>query len=212
MMKRLHKLAAIAIAVILNLSFTACSKDVDGDKFSDKKSAVIDTRAYDKWTYFSFEKGVIGTYKESEFDYKNNMEWDIAFHRWDVRTNGGESGKGQGGAFQTNYGGDLNVDIWSTIPSEVDFTIDAQIKTYMDSPNMNVEDGVDQRVDTPANTLLAKWMTVSMSTIPPTYKILDKAFIVRTASGKNAAVLFTNYMNDKAEKGYVNFDYVYPLN
>lgn len=214
-MKKLHKIQAFAMAMLLVLGFTACSKEDNsggGDgMFPPKKNIMIETKSYETWTYFSFEKGIIGTYKESEFDYKNNADWDLAFHKWDIRTNSGESGKGKGGASQTNYGGDLMVAIWSNIPSKESFTADTQIKTYMTPPKMDDNAPADQRVSVPANTVLAKWLEVQMTSIPPKYTMLDRAFVVRTASGKHAAVKFTSYMNDKAEKGYVSFDYVYPL-
>lgn len=209
----MRKFCKFAVAAaILSAGFISCSKE-DSGKNEDpaKKSVVIDTRAYDKWTYFSFEKGIIGTYTETEFDYKNNTEWDLAFHRWDVRTNGGESGKGRGGAAESTYGS-LNTASWSVHPSQFRYITDTQIKTYMKAPDMNSESGMDQRVSVPANTELAKWMTVTMTTIPPSYTLSRKAYVVQTASGKTAVVLFTNYMNEKAEKGYVNFDYVYPVN
>ena len=200
------------MAAVVCAAFSSCSKDETGkNENPDKKSAMIDTRAYDKWTYFSFEKGVIGTYTETEFDYKNNTEWDIAFHRWDVRTNGGESGKGQGGAVESAYG-TLDLASWSSHPSQFRYVTDTQVKTYMKAPDMSSESGADQRVFVPASTELAKWMTVTMTTIPPSYTLSNKAFVVRTALGKTAVVLFTNYMNEKAEKGYVNFDYIYPVN
>ncbi|MEG0891159.1 MAG: HmuY family protein [Bacteroidales bacterium] len=215
MKRNKYVFGTIIMVVLVTLNITSCSKDdikgENGSSFPPKKTIVIETKSYETWTYFSFEKGVIGTYKEGEFNYKNNTTWDIAFHRWDVRTNSGESGIGKGGAFLTNYGGDLKVDMWSTMPSKGEFITDASIKTYMAIPNMNSEDGADQRVIVPANTILAKWLTVVMTSIPPKYALLNKAFVVRTANGKHAAISFTNYMNDKAVKGYVNFDYIYPL-
>lgn len=209
-MRKFCKFAVVA--VILSAGFISCSKDDPGkDENPDKKSMVIDTRAYDKWTYFSFEKGIVGTYTEAEFDYKNNTNWDLAFHRWDVRTNGGESGKGRGGAVESTYGS-LDIASWSTHPSQFRYILDTQIKTYMKAPDMSSESGMDQRASVPASTELAKWMKVTMTSIPPAYTLSNKAYVVQTASGKTAVVLFTNYMNEKAEKGYVNFDYVYPVN
>lgn len=200
------------LAAVVSAGFISCSKDNPGKEDDpDKKNMVIDTRAYDKWTYFSFEKGVIGTYTETEFDYKNNTGWDLAFHRWDVRTNGGESGKGQGGAVESTYGS-LDVTSWSIRPSQFRYVTDTQIKTYMKAPDMSSESGMDQRVSVPASTELAKWMKVTMTSIPPSYSLSNRAYAVKTASGKIAVVLFTNYMNEKAEKGYVNFEYVYPVN
>lgn len=210
-MKRVYNLAIFVIAVMLVMGVASCSK-YEGDwGEGTSRSMTIDTRSYTTWTYFSFEKGILGVYTEKEFDYKNSTEWDIAFHRWDVRTNCGESGLGKGGAYQTNYGGLLNVDIWSTMPAKGDFIEDTHLKTYMAPPSMDPNAPAEQRLDVPANLVLSKWLEVQMTSIPPKYNMLDRAFVVRTASGKHAAVKFTNYMNDKAVKGYASFDYVYPL-
>jgi HmuY protein len=210
-MKRVYEMAAYLVAAVLVISVVSCSKYQGDWGESTSRSMTIDTRSYTTWTYFSFEKGVLGVYKENEFDYKNNTEWDLAFHRWDVRTNCGESGSGKGGAYQTQYGGPLNVDIWSIMPSKGEFVEDTHLKTYMAPPSMDPSAPAEQRLEVPANLVLSKWLEVQMSTIPPKYVILDKAFVVRTASGKHAAIKFTNYMNDKAVKGYASFDYVYPL-
>ncbi len=210
-MRRVYKFAVMVAAILINVSLISCSKEKEKPSVPDAKSLSIKTSDYKTWTYFSFEKGIIGTYGETEFDYKNRLDWDLAFHRWDVRTNGGESGKGQGGAVLTAYG-NLNTGTWSSHIPSYKFITDTKIKTYMAPPNMNAEDGADQRKEVPGSTELAKWMTVTMSSIPPTYKVNEKAFVVKTASGKFAALRFTGYMNDKAEKGYASFEYIYPLN
>lgn len=195
-MKRMYTPVARLAAFLIIFIAVSCSKENGGEDLPQTKQVSIKTSDYTTWTYFSFEKGVIGTYTEEGFDYKNRLDWDLAFHRWDVRTNGGLSGKGSGGAAKSSDG---------------TFTTDQLIKTYMNAPHMSEEVTGDQRVEVPANTELAQWMTVTMTSIPPTYKLADNVFLVKAANGKLAAVKFTNYMNDKAEKGYAVFEYVYPL-
>lgn len=211
-MKRLFTLAAVAVALLITAGLTSCSKENNEKEAPQIQEASIKTSDYTTWTYFSFEKGVIGTYTEDGFDYKNRLDWDLAFHRWDVRTNGGLSGKGAGGAVKSAYG-TLDVNTWgSVLPSAADFVTDKLIKTYMNAPHMSDDATGDQRVEVPANTELGQWLTVTMTSIPPTYKMADNVFLVKAANGKLAAVKFTNYMNAKAEKGYAVFEYVYPLN
>ncbi|WP_315020166.1 HmuY family protein [Capnocytophaga leadbetteri] len=50
-----------------------------------------------EWVYFSFEKGVL----EATTATPTVSNWDIAFNRYDIRTNSGTSGKGNGGALNT---------------------------------------------------------------------------------------------------------------
>ncbi len=206
-MKRLFYLGVFLLTIL-----SSCKKD-NAETLILKAVNVdnIETKAFDKWVYFSFEKGILGTYTENEFDYKNSLDWDLAFHRWDVRTNGGESGKGKGAACAVNYQ-DLNVELWSLNFASLAFVNDSKIKTYMAPPDMNAETDADQRKEVPANTILATWLKVSMSSIPPTYTMATNAFVIKAANGKMAAIQFTNYLSDKAVKGYVSFKYIYPLN
>lgn len=204
-------MAIVAISFIM----VSCSKDDKEEATNSiKRSITIKTSDYTKWTYFSFEKGDTVAVPN---DFKNDKTWYLAFHRWDVRSNGGESGIGAGGAYAVAYSiKDITEEsalaTWSIPASSASFTKDALIKTYMAVPNMYADSDADQRVEVPANTVLGSWMTVKMASIPPTYTVAGNAFVVKTASGKYAVVQFTNYMNDKAEKGYVTFEYIYPVN
>lgn len=182
---------------MLSLFFlSACTEKKEPEDNTPKIVSEIDVTNYELWHYFSFEKGLLGSYTENGFDYKNNLDWDLAFHRWDIRTNGGKSGKGLGGAKIMTYGGDSN------------FVSDELIKTYMKAPVMTTNSMADQRVDVPANTVLAGWLKVKMSSIPPTYELSEDPFLVRGAKGDVYIINFTNYMNSKAEKGYISFNYV----
>lgn len=94
----------LLVTLGLSLSFfTACSSGEDKPETTgtlEVKSVQIDARSYEGWVYFSFESG-----SEVEIDTENfseSLEWDIAFHRNDVRLNCGESGNGLGGAYTTD--------------------------------------------------------------------------------------------------------------
>ncbi|MCX7987788.1 MAG: HmuY family protein, partial [Bacteroidales bacterium] len=88
----------ILLAVCSIMVLFSCSKDEEGSDNHLQEQLVsgtvtINASAYDKWVYFSFDSG-----KVVEIDnFKNSMNWDIGFHRMDVRVNCGESGPGQGG-------------------------------------------------------------------------------------------------------------------
>lgn len=64
--------------------------------------AVIGGLSDDHWTYFSFEKGdVVGTSKlgddTQDKEWYERTDWDFAICGDRLKTNGGMSGKGQGG-------------------------------------------------------------------------------------------------------------------
>lgn len=195
--KKMRNLILIPIIIFL----ASCSKEEINKREPIKSDITIDVRDYEKWIYFSFEKGIIATPESPE----KNLSWDLAFHRWDIKTNGGEAGNGAGGAIMSQL---VNLDQVTATPKEP-FITDSKILTYMKTPDMS--QGPGQRVEVPANTEIGKWMKVIMSTIPPGYQMSDKVFFVRRANGEIAAIKFSSYMNDKAEKGFVSFDYIYPI-
>ena len=207
-MRTLDLTSVLKMTFVLSLLISmSCSKD---EETSEPVSSVRETRvvtsSYTEWHYFSFEKG----WMSELTDFRQSLDWDLAFHRWDVRTNGGASGKGLGGACKLTYTL-LSPETWSVNLATLPLVEDALIKTYMNKPNMGADTEGDQRSDEPANTELGKWLTVGMNSIPPTYTMSPSVFIVRTAVGKYAVMKFLNYMDDKAVKGTVSFEYIYPF-
>jgi hypothetical protein len=70
----------------------------------------VDATSETAWTYVSFAKGVVAAPATPE----DSLDWDIAFQRYNVKTNGGSSGRGQGAA------SDLGVlDLQTTTTAEV---------------------------------------------------------------------------------------------
>ena len=53
---------------------------------------LIDASAADGWTYLSFANGVVAPPASPE----TSLDWDVAFQRYNIKTNGGSSGVGQG--------------------------------------------------------------------------------------------------------------------
>ena len=85
------------------LIFISCnsdSRESDVAKSQEiKKYEFLDARSYTDWIYFSFSKGEIVKVN----DYQNDANWDVAFHRGNVRLNGGKSGKGGVKVINTMY-------------------------------------------------------------------------------------------------------------
>ena len=94
-------LLLLFIALGTLVGFQSCSDDDDDVKLKAiEKEVSIDATAYDKWVYFSFEKGEVLTKTTGKGveEKMPGLDWDIAIHRWDIRLNCGESGTGKGGA------------------------------------------------------------------------------------------------------------------
>ena len=61
----------------------------------DEYLVTIDASSYSNWVYFSVEQNSVISIDDPE----NSLEWDFAFQRKHIKTNGGLSGIGNGGAF-----------------------------------------------------------------------------------------------------------------
>lgn len=116
--KSKFRFAILLFGVLSAFISTSCSGDNNGSLPDDpsqgggalpvKQVSLSRKTAYgNDWIYYSLEKG-----KEvnvSEETHAENTDWDIAFNRYNVRTNSGASGKGKGGALLTN------IKIWQPV-------------------------------------------------------------------------------------------------
>ncbi len=168
----------------------ACEKDKPVEKTG--KSVTIDSRAYDKWVYFSFSKDQVVDIE----DFSNSYDWDIAFHRFDVRLNCGTSGPGQGGAYNAG---------------QVDFESIAEAPesgySLNDSISIIEESGVWEYTNVPGDTIISSWLTFSGP--PPAYNINNNIYVIKTADGKYAKIWLKDYYNDDSQTGYVTMEYFY---
>jgi hypothetical protein len=198
-MKHLLNFATIMLLGV-SLGFTSCNKDDDNDTQPQNNDVItgtitIDATAYDKWTYFSFvnEKVVPVT------DFSTSSAWDIGFHRQDIRVNCGTSGIGQGGTYNAG---------------KVDFSSVAEApKTgYLLNNSIEIlEEFVmpPVYVTVPGDTLLAKWISISIGQTGPEYVVSNNIYIIKTADGKYAKIWLKDYFNDNSETGHVTMKYNY---
>ena len=155
-------------------------------------TVTVDASDYTKWVYFSFERGATVAVTNPA----NDLSWDIALHRYDLQTNGGVSGNGQGGALATT-GTKLNE--VTTVPNGT-FVEDVEAEIMIAMPPAYAAGS--------KNEVLAAWLTMDTSVMPPPPPTYSKlVYIVRTASGKHVKVLFTDYTNAEGTPGHVTFSY-----
>ena len=55
------------------------------------------------------------------------------------------------------------------------------------------------------NAVLSSWLDVNTATMS------NQVFLIRLKDNTYAAIRFTNYMNARGIKGYIDFDFQYPL-
>lgn len=114
----------VALAT-LALGVTSCGKETP----DPVKNVVVNATAYDQYIYFSFEQGkVVKTAKYDDEAIKKDKSWDIAFHRYELRTNSGLSGEGNGGAYEV---GVQDIRQAVTIPAADKFTPDNQTQAQI---------------------------------------------------------------------------------
>ena len=157
----------------------------------------------DVWTFIDFHTQKVDSVNVTDSDQKEPEEWDIAVHRYDVKTNAGavlETGFTGFSALQNASAMPEGVyvdDVWTTAKVAIDMSgmMDGNI-VYMESYY---------------NEELSKWLNVDKSNMPPTYTLSNKVYMVKLKDGTYAAVRLTNYMNASGVKGFMTIDYIYPF-
>lgn len=230
----------------LTLATSACSKDKDNEPRvsptnEEVKTITIDASAYDKYVYFSFEKGaVVETVAWDDATIRSRQDWDLGLHRYEFRTNSGESGAGQGGAFET-----ANTDIKTpvTIPAADAFQADTHKQLQLvefgqaaGGHSFNYQEAslnpvLSAQITYGANPAINQTVTKPGAITQymrghgdgggsgPSVVLSDKVYLVRTASGKVAKVKVTAYrkavtdptQGGRPVTGHITLEYVYPV-
>lgn len=196
-MKSKHVYLGLMVCVLQLIGCSGSDDPVVEPVAQTVKTQAIDARDYSKWVYFSFEKGAVVSIGDGQF--QQSIDWDIAFHRNDVRINSGLSGPGNGGA-QTAAVHEL---AQVTEAPQGGYVEDA-LKSIMVKFQLPVPLFEDQ----PASAEI-DWLSVDTSNPPPKYTLHDKVFLVKTAQGKYAKLKFKSYLSDLNETMVIKFDYVY---
>lgn len=190
----------ISFLMLLSVLFlVACDKDdkepaLPGDV---KDIQFIDASSYTDWVYFSFSKGEVVTVA----DYQNDLSWDIAFHRGDVRLNGGTSGKGRGEGINTQK--TKWEDVTSAPASGYKKDEVGQITIAFTGSDIDVD-------DQPFSQELTSWLTVDTSNPPPKYTLHNWIYVVKAADGNHVKLwIYDNKDVTNKKAGYVSFKYQY---
>lgn len=165
----------------------------------------VKTVEYTEWAYIDLSNRKVTTVQIGE-EYENQIpeEWDFAIHRYDIKTNGGA-------AFQTSY---TSIDDFITagkLPAEEDFLEDEWTTDKIAIDMSGMMDGKIVYTESYRNAVLSGWLDVNTSTMPPVYTMSNQVFLIRMKDNTYAAIRFTNYMNARGIKGYIDFDFSYPL-
>jgi hypothetical protein len=147
------------------------------------------------WKYFSFEKK--DTIQVA--DPLISKEWDLAFQRYRIRTNGGKSGSGMGSAANSYKKGEAGFDELLVVPDTATFSIDADIQ-------IAVQQGYATYT---VNPELYTWFTIETAAQGTQIVPSDNIYFVKTALGKYVKIWFKSYYSPTNASGYVTFQYKY---
>ena len=193
-MKKIN-LLLIMLFLVTTTVFVSCDED-DDPQPAKIETVTVDASGYTNWTYFSFEKGTTVEIN----DFENSTEWDIGFHRYDVRVNCGEAGPGQGGTYATGL-----TDFSAVIEApESGYALNDMIEIAVDITSMPP---VYETV--PGDTVLATWMIFGHGDQGPTYDYSNEIFVIKTADGKYAKIWLKDYFNDTGSSGHITMKYSY---
>lgn len=204
-----HLLNICITTGVLALAFSSCDDIYDDPSdmpSEDKENAYsyVNCTDYKTWVYFNLEDG-----SQTPLSYDSDSlpeVWTFAMHRYDCKTNGGS-------AYETSFSTitELTAAISAgtfALPDASEFTADVDGKITIDMSHMM--EGYLDYADSKVNAVLAKWLDVDTSNMPPNYTPSDKVYLLRTADGTVYAIRFTAYSNPQQynTKGYISFDYL----
>ena len=150
----------------------------------ETKLTVINASSENNWVYFDFSRGKVVNIHD-----KTSLEWDLAFRRSKVISNGGATNKiGKAGLINL---GKLNFDQVADVPLD-DYTSDTATKTETE------------------NSILLKWYSYNYIT----HKLSAKSntYAVKTADHKYVKVKFLDFYCANKETGCIKMQYVYQDN
>ena len=212
-MKLRKCLVMMGIVSVMGL-FSACDvlEDAYDDPSVEKKEGqyYVDATDYAQWVYINLHTPTptITTSTISLDDMSETgapSEWDIAHHRYDVKTNGAA-------VVMTPYHTIEDLEM-AGMPQECQWVADENSDECVTVDMSHMMEGY--LVYTPGykNTELGKWVNVDTSNMPPNYAMYDNVMLIRFADSTYAAIQLVNFMStDRYQiKGWMTVNYQYPV-
>ncbi len=148
-----------------------------GEELVGPRTVTVDASVPHRWVFFSFDEG-------SVVEDPGPTDWDLAFRRFTVITNGGDGFHGVGGALDL---GEVPFDSVTVLPTQ----------GYQAS----------EAVSDSANPVLERWYDYSLFShlLSPQ----ERVYGIRTADGRYAKIQILGYYCVGAVPGCLTFRYVY---
>ncbi|UKK52356.1 HmuY family protein [Prevotella sp. E2-28] len=194
--------------------FSACDvlEDAYDDPSVEKKEGqyYVDATDYAQWVYINLHTPTptITTSTISLDDMSETgapSEWDIAHHRYDVKTNGAA-------VVMTPYHTIEDLEM-AGMPQECQWVADEYSDECVTVDMSHMMEGYLVYAPGYKNTELGKWVNVDTSNMPPNYAMYDNVMLIRFADSTYAAIQLVNFMStDRYQiKGWMTVNYQYPV-
>jgi hypothetical protein len=195
-MRKLILFCLLCIPVFMG---TSCSKDdnTDSPNLGDTTIVLDVHNDLANWRYYSFENIA----EVSVSDYSDTLGWDLGIHYESFRTNGGQSGIGQGAVLDLGAVGFDTVTI-NTI-SGLQFTPDNSISVVTSTSMPPVME------DVPGCELTESMFLSPQGPPPHTYTPNNHVYIIRTANGRHVKFIGLSFFNDLGDEGYLQFKFAF---
>jgi len=200
-----------AVMAGMMLFSTSCKKDDTPDApqaSSVKEVKELNASSQTEWTYFSFSEGkqVVVT------NPRTSNNWDIAFNRYNVKTNGGTSGIGGVEVVNT---GSKDFDAVTQYPG-VGYQKDEEVTTYgrpkegQTTPTVitnSVNKAITGTVMNPDPKGFYNYTPPAQGSNTPHINLTKYVYVIKTTKGNYVKIQITEYTNSKGETGYLTFKY-----
>ena len=143
-----------------------------------RDTVTLDARDPGAWVYFDLQGGAI-------VDGTVDPEWDIAFQRFHVITNGGVGYPGGAGAV----------------------AIAAPFDSVLEAPATGYESTEGALTDAPANPALARWYSYGF--FSHTLEPRPETYVIRTRDGRFGKLAVLSYYCPEAVPGCFTFEYAF---
>lgn len=184
-----------------------------------KSQLTVNTSDYGTWTYIDLKTGKTQTLRDfSTWNYLTEgnivetvppqgsqaditIDWQIAIHRYDIKTNGGE-------AVATTERVMANV---TTMP-ENGYTTDQTVRNTLLTDMSGMADSkLGYAATADMNPVLCGWLkkTATGAMPPYTYDPTHLIYVLKCKDGSYAKLQFTDYTDSEGKSGYVTFSYEY---
>lgn len=188
----MKKIVFFSIGVFLFL--LSCKKEEIKEAIQSQTFEINATNSTG-WEYFSFAQNDT----VSIINPSSSADWDLAFQRYRIRTNGGKSGNGKGCAANSYLTGQTGFDELKIIPDTLTFVED-------DSISIAVMQGYSTYL---VNPELYKWFSMEFVSQGTQIVPEDYIYVVKTGTGNYAKVWFKSYYSSENKSGYVTIQYKY---